>query len=115
MFDGKVQPAIQSYNEVVDRARDVVVFHKNQSKESRLFPRGKMQLKVTGASDKDDVLMRLAFQVAQAGYNAILDVDITSEKMRNAGYQTSSWSGTATPGHVDVEKLDRMTPRRNPN
>lgn len=100
-FDGKVEPEVRAYQLAMKRAKQVNIYYKKQSKESRLFKRKADPLKVVGCADRDEALLRLAFLAVQANYTMIVDVDLTAEKVRNAGYQTSLWSAKGIPVHTD--------------
>jgi hypothetical protein len=51
--------------------------------------------------------MCLAFLAVRAGYNTIVDVETSSEKVDLGGYQTSKWKGRGLP-----VKLDGYIPNR---
>lgn len=96
-YESEIAPAIHDYEEIMNRAKEVSVFLKNQGKESRLMKRIELPLTVTGCPDREEALLRLAFQAAQADFNFLVDVDLTSEKIRNGGYQTSTWRAVGIP------------------
>ena len=106
-YDSKVAPALAKYTEDVQKAKDILVFSKDQKKETRLIKRIEEPVKVEDCPDEHETLMRLAFFAVQAGYNAIIDVDIKSEKIRSGSYQTTKWRGTGVPAHVIESKLLR--------
>lgn len=82
-----------------------MVFMKAQFKETRLIKRLEDPISVVACADYDETLLRLAFRAAQLNYNGIIDVDITSKKVRTGNYQTSVFSGTAIPANVREDKL----------
>lgn len=82
-----------------------MVFMKAQFKETRFIKRLEEPVKVAECADYDETLLRLAFQAAQLNYNGVIDVDITSKKVRTGNYQTSVFSGTAIPANVREDKL----------
>ncbi len=96
-FDSKVEPELSEYNSLMDRARKINVFYKKQSKESRIFKRTAAQLKVENCADRDEALLRLAFMAARLNYNMLVDVDLSAQKVRHAGYQTSRWQAVGIP------------------
>lgn len=98
-FTAHIEAALTDYEETMRRARDVSVYFKNQSKETRLMKRSKEIFRVADCPDRDETVLRLAFQAASRGYDVLIDVDVTSEKVRHGGYQTLKWSGTAVPVH----------------
>ena len=101
-FNQKVVPALESYQEVMRRAEDVIVFFKNQGKETRLIKRKEKPLKVIDCDDHDETLLRLAFLAAQANFNGLVDVEITSEKVFDHAYQTKKWNGCGVPVLLDA-------------
>lgn len=104
-FDAEIGPELAVYDELRERAGEVLVYFKNQSKETRLFKRGKDILKVASCPDRDETVLRLAFLAVQKGYNAIIDVDISAEKIRSGGgYQSSNWRGTAIAANLSGNK-----------
>jgi len=115
-FDEKIAQPLQDYNDTLEKAKNVYVFNKTQSKETRLLKRKAAALKVENCSDEDDATMKLAFEAAQSGFNAIVDLHLTSKKVIDNSYQSTSWSGTAIPTQVDTEKIEAGHPSlKNPN
>jgi hypothetical protein len=104
-FHNTVEPEFEKYDDVIQQAKSILVFSKTQGKETRLVKRLEDQVRVDDCADEDETILRLAFFAAQAGYNAIVDVDVTSEKVRTNNYQTLKWTGTAIPAHVMESKL----------
>ena len=96
----KVHEPYQKYSETLSKARNINVYYKAQSKETRLLKRREEPVKVENCLDEQQVLMSLAFLAAEAGYNGLIDVDVKSVKVRNGKYQTSTWSGTGVPANV---------------
>ncbi|MBX3040560.1 MAG: hypothetical protein KF789_07640 [Bdellovibrionaceae bacterium] len=100
-YDGTVLPALHAYDELMAKARNVSVYFKTQSKETRLMKRNQQALEVHGCPDREEALLRLAFLSAKAGFGTLLDVDLTAEKVRQGAYQTSVWKGTGVPFQKD--------------
>lgn len=109
-----VAPARATYDEAMERARDVNVFMRSQSKESRFIRRLEKPLQVRDCVDREDAILRLAFLAARGGFNVLLDVDLTSEKVHMGGWQTSKWHAVAVPAQVDPQRLIRRE-LSNPN
>lgn len=115
-FDQEVAPAMAEYDRAMERARETIVYMKAQSKETRLMKRKVEAVRVQDCADYDEAILRLAFLAAQAGCNAILDVSLTSKKVRSGSYQTTTWSGTALPSNVSERQAgDRRPELKNPN
>lgn len=104
-FDQKVAPEVAAYEQMVRDAKKLTVFFTADSKQTRNFKRIEKPLKVKDCTDREETLLRLAFLAVHAKFNAIIDVDIVSEKVRNGTYQTTKYSGTAMPINVTSERF----------
>lgn len=89
----------------MDRARNTMVFMKAQFKETRFVKRLEDPITISECSDYDEIMLRLAFRAAELNYNGLVDVDITSKKVRTGNYQTSVYSATALPANILEERL----------
>lgn len=108
-FESNVQPALNSYNEDLEKARNVFVFYKAENKESRHFKKLESAIKVSDVPDREEAILRLAYIAVKTNCNAIIDVDLVSEKVKNGSYQTSKWSGTAFPVEADPYKIEKKS------
>jgi hypothetical protein len=106
-FDEKVAPALDSYNETMEQAKAVYVFFTSQKKEIPLIKKSKETLTIKDRPDRDEVIFRLGFMAAAQSYNAIIEVNVTSEKHQHGKHQKSIWRGTAIPALIDGDKMDR--------
>ncbi len=102
-----VEPALADYAETMEKAKEVFVFLREQSKETRLFRRLHKPLKVTDCADPKETQLRLAFKAVQAGFNTLVDVELNFDKTRDGSYQLIKWRGVGIPVHGDAEKLNR--------
>ncbi len=89
----------------MEQAKNTMVFMKAQFKETRFVKRLEDPITIPECNDYDELILRLAFKAAEKDFNAVIDVDITSKKVRTGNYQTSVFSGTAIPAHVREDKL----------
>ncbi len=107
-YNEKVHPELTSYRRTMGLARRVFVWHKANGEKTRRFKRTEKPIRVLECTDKDETLLRLAFVAAKADFNALLDVSLSSKKVRDHdGYQTLTWEGSAIPTLVDGEKVER--------
>jgi hypothetical protein len=100
----------------MERARETLVYFKSQSKETRLINRTEKPVFVKDCPDHDELVLRLAFFAARAGFNSIIDVLVESKKVKVNSYQTTVWSGSGIPAQTHAKKLvkDRSI-WQNPN
>jgi hypothetical protein len=115
-FDQKISPSLSEYEANLDRAKNVFVFFKTQSKETRLIKRREDIVKIAECNDYDEAILRLAFQAALIDCNALVDVSLDSKKVKLSGYTTTQWFGEARPARVEERQLshDRVI-LKNPN
>lgn len=115
-FAEKIAPQLAAYEQTLEQAKNILVFNKSQGKETRLIKRIEKPVHVKDCADENEAVMKLAFAAAQANYNAIIDVNLIPQKVRTGSYQTTIWSGSGVPAHVQSERLvkDRSL-WQNPN
>ena len=104
-YNEKVSPVVDNYNETVERAKNIMIFTKQQNKETRFIKRYEEVVHVSDCLDREDVMMRLAFFAAQGDFNGVIDIEVVSKKIRNGSYQTTQWSGSGIPALVNPAKL----------
>jgi len=103
-FAATIKPQLDIYEETLARAKNVDVFSKKQSKETRLVKRSNKVISVKNCTDYDELILRLAFIAAQENFNTIFDLDIKSKKVKNAAYSNLIWDGTARPASFDNKR-----------
>lgn len=115
-YQTDVVPELENYLAMLEKAKEVIVFDKNQGKETRLIPRLEDPVKVTDCKDHNETILRLAFFAVKLGLNALVDVIIVPKKVKDGSYSTTIFSGTAVPAQVQQNHLlkDRST-WSNPN
>jgi hypothetical protein len=106
-YDKVVAPAVADYERTLAAAKDVMIFTKQQNKETRYIKRDQDPIHSPECDDRDEVTMRLAFQAARRDLNSVIDVEVESRKVRNGSYQTTRWIGTGIPALLDPAKLMR--------
>ena len=106
-YDSKIAQDLRLYEETIEKAKDILVFFKDQSKETRLMSRKEPAIKIENCDDREETLLRLAFVAAQKNFNGLVDVELDSKKVRDGSYQTHKWSGSAVPTHIDSKKINR--------
>ena len=96
---------ITKYRDIAARAKQVDVYTKTQTKETRRIKRVEEPLKIVDCEDRDEVLLRLAFLAAEKGFDTLIDVDVTYRKVgEGKSYRKLVWTGTAIPADPSIEK-----------
>ncbi len=104
-FNEKVEPELTAYNQIMAQAKEINVYYKKQSKETRLIKRFVDPVKVEACTDRDETILRLAFLAAKDHFNSIIDVEVESVKVKSGSYQNLSWSGVAIPAQVLPDRI----------
>jgi len=115
-FSDKVAPELDIYRELHERAKNIDIFKKSQSKESQRIKREHPAVTVKECEDHDETLMRLAVLAAQAGFNGLVDVHVASKKIKNGSYTKIIWSASGVPVRIeDRHIIPNLSFTKNPN
>lgn len=106
-FVSQVLPELENYDATLEAAKNILVFEKKQSKETRLVSKKEKPLTISNCKDHDEAIMRMAFQAVQLGFNALVKVKMNSKKVKDGAYTSLLWSGEAIPAHVDEARLPK--------
>lgn len=104
-YDEKVAPPLAQYNQDVETARGVFVYFTTAKRKVPTLKKSLIKVKVENSPDRDQTILKLAFQAVKQGFNAIIETEVVSAKVRNEGYQKSAWSGKAIPVMVDAVRM----------
>ena len=97
-----VRPVQQEYADIMKRAKLIILLDKPSQRPLPIEKCGKTCLNVENCSDEAETALRLAFQAAEQGYNALIKVNIRYQKVRNYGYQKMVWRGTGFPAILNI-------------
>jgi hypothetical protein len=105
-YGDKVRAGLVSYNEIMKRAKQVLILDRPRRKPLTILKKLKDPLRVEDCPDREETILRLAFLAAELGYYSVIRVNVTYKKVRNAGYQKMVWHGTGLAVELDDHKLD---------
>lgn len=105
-FDDKVAAPLAEYEETMEKAREVIIFFKNQGKLTRFLKRKEDPYKVVDCADQEDALMRMSFFAVQSNFNALIDVEITNRKVKVGTYLKGVVDGSAIGIQIDPNSLN---------
>jgi len=103
-FQDRVLPAQKSYLEKMEAAKGVYVFFKKH--HIPLVKRSKNLVSVKDCPDKEEALLRLAFQAVEQGFNALIEANLVSKKVFVNAYQSLNWNASAYPAEIRAESLE---------
>jgi uncharacterized protein YbjQ (UPF0145 family) len=104
-FDEKVAEPLAEYEATMEKAKEVMMFTKDQTKLTGHLKRKEDPITVEDCEDEEEVVLRLAFQAAQMGYNCILDVNIKNKKIINGSHKKVIFTATAIPITIDPKQV----------
>ncbi|QDK47021.1 hypothetical protein DOM22_18580 [Bdellovibrio sp. ZAP7] len=105
-FDREIAPALEDYEQKMKKAKGISIFMKEDSKLTQMFSRKENAIEIKECDDREELVMRMAFLTVIAGFNALVDVEIKSEKVRPGGkYQYTKWSGKGIPTLVTSSRF----------
>lgn len=104
-YEQHVTPALEAYHEILERAREVYFFFTTHKRPPTVLKRAKEVLRVTECKDRDETILRLGFMAAALGFNAVVEAEVKSQKIRQGAYQKMGWSGVGIAAQVDATKL----------
>ncbi len=105
----EVLPALDAYNESMEKARGLNFIFKGHGRAIPVLRRAQEAIRIEDCADRDETILRMAFRAVELGFNAVIEGVVTSEKVRNEGYQTSRWKGSCVPVELDVERFERRS------
>lgn len=100
-FNDKVAEPLAHYESTMEKAKDIIVFSKDETKKTAHLKRKEEPYKVEDCEDEDETVLRLGFYAAQDGFNCLLDVSITHRKIIVGSHKKTVFSGTAIPITID--------------
>jgi len=104
-FDSGVSDEFHRYEETMEKAREVIIFSKDETKKTGHLKRKELPYKVEDCEDKDESILRLAFFAAEDGFNCLLDVHVTHRKIIVGSHKKTIFSATATPIQIDPSEV----------
>lgn len=103
-FDEKVSTPLQEYEETLEKAKDLIIYTKEQTKITRLLKREHAPYKVEDCEDEQEAIVRLAFFAVQDNFNALIDVEVKNHKIIVGSHKKTVFSAQAVPVHLDTNK-----------
>ena len=103
-YNDKYGAIFEEQLEILERAKDVNVYSKIQTKETRLIRRIHKPIHIKECEGREETLLRLAFLAAKEGYDTLVDVDLTTQKIGTKSYIRLLWNGVAVPVDPKIKK-----------
>jgi hypothetical protein len=102
-YVSQIIPRIENYKQLVKRAKGIFIVEKKPREGLRILKKSVKPLIVLACADREETFLRLAFQAAELGFNAVIQAKVQSQKIRNFGYQKMEWRGTGLAADLDIK------------
>ncbi len=109
-FDAQVAEPLNDYNDKMEKAKDIIIYSKDQTKLTRLLKRKAEPYKVEDCEEEQDALMRMSYWAIEDGYNCLIDLQYQTKKIIVGSHKKTMFGATAVPitivpnsirGHID--------------
>jgi len=97
-------PILESHRAYLETAKNINVYTSIQGNETGLIKRIEKPIMIKDCVDREETLMRMAFQAAKMGYDTLVDVDIKSSKTGKGTYKKLIWTGRGVPVDPKIKK-----------
>jgi len=104
-FDEKVRATFEDYNETMEKAKDIIIYSKEQSKLTRLLKKKEPAYVVENCEDQQECLMRMSFMAVKAKFNCLVDVQFNSKKIIVGSHKKTIWSASGIPITIDPNEI----------
>ncbi len=104
-FDEQIAPELSRYEETLERAKQVIIITSAYRGHTPVTKKALTPVVVENCHDRDETILRLAYQAADQGFNGLIQTEVTAKKIRNHGHQKSEWNGRGLPAQLDENKL----------
>lgn len=104
-FDEKVSAPLNDYNETMEKAKEIILYSKEQTKLTRLLKRKEEPYFVENCEDEQEAIMRMSFLAVQGKFNALIDLELKNKKIIVGSHKKTIFSGVAVPITIDPTKI----------
>ncbi len=104
-FDNEIAGPTEEYIELKEKAKEIIVFSKSESKQTRLMSRKEMPYVVDNCDDEDDALQRMSFFAVENNFNCLVDITFAKKKVVVGSHKKFIWSGRAIPVNIEPRRV----------
>lgn len=104
-FDDQIAAPLADYNEKMEKARDVIIYSKEQSKLTRLIKRKTDPYKVENCEDEQEALMKMSFYAVEDGFNCLIDVQFQTRKIISGSHKKTMFAASGVPVTIDPDTI----------
>lgn len=104
-FNDTVATPLDEYNETMEKAREIIIYTKEQTRLTRLLKRKEEPYFVENCVDEQEAVLKMSFYAVEANFNALIDVAFTSKKIIVGSHKKLIWNGTGVPITIDPKEI----------
>ncbi len=104
-FDDQVAAPLADYTDKMERAKDIILYSKEQSKLTRLVKRKDELYKVENCEDEQEAIMKMSFYAVEDGFNCLVDLQIQTKKIIVGSHKKTIFGATAYPVTIDPNAI----------
>lgn len=104
-FADKISDTYNEYQDNLEKAKNIIIYSKDQSKLTRFLKRKQDPYVVEDCEDEQEAIMRMSFFAVQENYNALIDIVIKHKKIIVGSHKKTVYSGTAVPITIDPDSI----------
>ena len=104
-FADQVEAPLAQFRETMEKAKEVVIFTKEQSKQTRYVKRKHAPYVITDCEDEAEAIMRMSYLAASEGMNCLVDIEVSTRKIVVGSHKKTVFTATAIPVDVDPSTI----------
>jgi uncharacterized protein YbjQ (UPF0145 family) len=104
-FDDQVAAPLADYNEKMEKAKDIIIYSKEQTKLTRLIKTKAEPYKVEDCEEEQDALMRMSYWAVEDGHNCLIHLQYQTRKIVVGSHKKTMFSATAIPCTIDPNSI----------
>lgn len=104
-FDDQVAAPLSDYTGKMEKARDIIIYSKEQSKLTRFLKRKTEPYVVEGCEDEEEAVMKMSFYAVEDGFNCLIDLQYNSKKLIVGSHKKTLVGATAMGITIDPNEI----------
>lgn len=104
-YDQEIAKPTEEYLERVEQSKEIIIFSKNESKQTRLFSRKEPAYVVEDCDDEEDALRHMSFWAIEDNFNCLIDITYAKKKIVIGSHKKFIWTGRGIPVNIDTKRL----------
>jgi hypothetical protein len=111
-YDEHVAAELAHYEVLAEQAKNVYFLTDSYLGYVRVLQSHTERISIPDCDDRREIILKMAYQAAELGYNALIKSRVESRSVNIDGYHSSRWKASALPAKIDEVQLERSSLRR---